>query len=199
MGDSSEGHSEDEWVQTSPEQLTALSSEMNTAHGDHYVPTVKLLRQTRRALRGKSKPGGFFIEVATYQAFASGDVVGDDTAEFYTSALRSVSTIIDDLVFRAVQVEDPTLPGQGIVISATDDDLNALQSAFADAASTAESALEQEDEGEAALQFRSLLGKDDEGEWIFPMPPGYDEDGTKRSSVVVSGDRVVPAGRRTFG
>ncbi|MBN9493074.1 nucleotidyltransferase [bacterium] len=182
---------ENAWIQTNPETLTTLSSEMNTEHDQHYVPTVKLLRQTRRAQRGTSKPGGFFIEVATYQAFADGDVTGDDAAEYYASALRAVSTIIDDFVLRGIAVEDPTLPGENIVITATEDELKSLQVAFAEAAATAETALAEEDEGQAAVKFRSLLGKDDDGEWIFPMPPGYDEEGARRASVLVSGDRVV--------
>ncbi|MCL6670509.1 nucleotidyltransferase domain-containing protein [Streptomyces panaciradicis] len=61
-----------EWVRTNPDGLTALSSTMNADHDEYYVPTVKLLRQTRRALLGMKKPGGFFIEMAAYQAFASG-------------------------------------------------------------------------------------------------------------------------------
>jgi len=191
---------DDAWVQTNPENLTALSSDMNATHNEHYVPTVKLMRQTRRAKRGKAKPGGFFIEVATYQGFDGGEVTGEDAAEYYTSALRAVSTIIDDFVLRGIGVDDPTLPGEHIVVNATADELAALQVAFAEAAATAEAALADEDEGQSALKFRALLGKAQDGEWIFPMPPGYNEDGTKRSSVLVSaGDRVVPAGRRTFG
>ena len=34
---------------------------MNAAHDGYYVPTVKLLRQTRRALLSKKKPGGFLL------------------------------------------------------------------------------------------------------------------------------------------
>lgn len=188
---------ENAWVQTNPERLSELSSEMNAEYDEHYVPTVKLLRQTRRTKRGRSKPGGFFIEAATYHAFAAG-AVGDDTAERYTSALRGVRNIIDDFVFRGVGLVDPTLPGQNIVIAATDDELSELQVAFGEAATTAESALDDEDEGRAALKFRSLLGKDDDGQWIFPMPPGYDDDGKKRSDLFTPGDRVVPAGRQAF-
>ena len=187
------------WVLTNPEELTSLSSEMNSDHDGHYVPTVKLMRQTRRALLGKSKPGGFFIEVVTYQAFASGAVSGEDAAEYFTSALRAVSTIIDDFVLRGIAVDDPTLAGEKISINATDEELEALQAKFSDGAVTAEAALADEDEGRAALGYRSLLGKDEEGQWIFPMPPGFDDDGTKRQAALVTGDRMVPAGRRTFG
>ncbi|MDN6354173.1 MAG: nucleotidyltransferase, partial [Corynebacterium sp.] len=111
----------DTWVRTNPETLTSLSSEMNAAHDAYYVPTVKLLRQTRRSFLGLKKPGGFFIEVATYQAFASGLVSGNDQAEYYVSALEEVSKIIDGFVSYGVGVNDPTLSGHTISIRATGD------------------------------------------------------------------------------
>ena len=191
---------EDEWVRTNPEKLTSLSSEMNAAHDGYYVPTVKLLRQTRRSLLGSGKkPGGFFIEVATYQAFASGLVSGNDHAEYYVSALEEVSKILDDYVTLGIGVNDPTLPGHTISIRATDDELDAAKTRFADAAETAREALDEEDEGKAALAFQGLLGKNGDDETVFPMPPGFNEDGSKRASAISAGARTVPAGTRTFG
>lgn len=190
---------DDKWVRTNPEALTSLSSVMNTKHDGFYVPTVKLLRQTRRALLGKTKPGGFFIEAATYEAFRSGAVTGTDQAEYYVSALSAVSSIIDSFVRWGTAVPDPTLPGQTIQVRATDEEFERMRTEFADAATTAADALEEIDEGKAALAFRSLLGKDSDGEVVFPMPPGFNEDGTKRASVVTAGERSVPAGKRTFG
>lgn len=190
----------DKWVQTNPEKLTSLSSEMNASHGNYYVPTVKLLRQTRRSiLGGGKKPGGFFIEVATYQAFASGLVSGNDHAEYYVSALEEVSKIIDSYVTYGIGVNDPTLPGHTISIRATDDELDAAKSRFADAAEAARKALDEEDAGKAALAFRKLLGKNGDDETVFPMPPGFNDDGSKRESVISAGARTVPAGKRTFG
>ncbi|GEK87484.1 nucleotidyltransferase domain-containing protein [Microbacterium aerolatum] len=191
---------EDEWVRTNPEKLTSLSTEMNAAHDGYYVPTVKLLRQTRRSILGASKkPGGFFIEVATYQAFASGLVSGNDHAEYYVSALKEVSKIIDSYVTFGIAVNDPTLPGHTIRIRATDDELDAAKARFADAAETAREALAEEDEGKAALAFQKLLGKNGDDETVFPMPPGFNEDGSKRASAISAGARTVPAGTRTFG
>ncbi|MFD3456984.1 nucleotidyltransferase [Streptomyces sp. NPDC058691] len=189
----------DAWVRTNPDGLTALSSAMNADHDGFYVPTVKLLRQTRRALLGKKKPGGFFIEMAAYQAFASGAVSGNDQAEYYVSALREVSKIVSDFVAYGIAVADPTLLGQTIRIRATDDELDAARTRFADAAASAEAALDQEDAGKAALAFRKLLGENGDGETVFPMPPGFNEDGSKRASAISPGARVVPAGARTFG
>lgn len=190
---------DDEWVRTNPELLTSLSSEMNAAHDGYYVPTVKLLRQTRRSLIGKSKPGGFFIEIATYHAFASGDVAGNDQAEYYVSALQKVSSILADFVANGVELADPTLPDESIHIRATDEELDAMETKFADAAAAALEALGAEDEGAAAVAFRGLLGKDPDGEFVFPMPPGFNEDGSKRAAALSAGARVVPAGTRTFG
>lgn len=189
----------DKWVRTNPEGLTALSTEMNTAHDEYYVPTVKLLRQTRHALLGKKRPGGFFIEVATYQAFDSGSVSGNDQAEYYASTLRAVSTIIDSFVQYGIGVDDPTLQGETIKIRATDDELDQLRAKFSEAAGSAEEALAETDEGKAALVFRALLGKNGDDEIVFPMPPGFNEDGTKRASAVVAGERTVPAGKKAFG
>lgn len=190
---------ENEWVRTNPEGLTSLSSEMNAIHDGYYVPTVKLLRQTRRAQLGKKKPGGFFFELATYQAFASGAVSGNDQAEYYVSALAEVSKIIENFVTYGIGVNDPTLPGETIHIRATDEELEAARTRFADAATAADDALAEEAEGKAALAFQKLLGKNGNDEMVFPMPPGFNEDGSKRASAILAGARVVPAGTRTFG
>lgn len=190
---------ENKWVRTNPDELTSLSSTMNTDHGGYYVPIVKLLRQTRRALLGNKKPGGFFIEMATYQAFASGAVSGNDHAEYFVSALHEVSKIIGDFVTYGIEVKDATLPGNTIRIRATDDELDAARTRFSDAAVAASAALEEEDEGKAALAFQKMLGKNGDNEAVFPMPPGFNENGTKRASAVSAGARVVPAGNRTFG
>lgn len=189
----------DAWVRTNPEALTDLSSAMNSEHHEFYVPTVKLLRQARRALLGKKKPGGFFVEVATYQAFASGAVVGNDHAEYFASALRVVSKIIGDFVDYDIGVKDPTLPGATIKIRATTEELIDIKARFSEAAAEAETALAEEDEGKAAVVYRKLLGKNGDDMIVFPMPPGFNEDGSKRASVISSGERSVPAGRKTFG
>ncbi len=190
---------EDQWVQTNPEQLTALSSEMNAAHDGYYVPIVKLIRQTRRSLLGKSKPGGFFFEIATYQAFASGAVTGTDHASYFASALDEVSRIVTDFVNYGIDLQDPTVAGNIIRIRASDDELTSARNQFAAAANTAKAAIDEEDEGQAALAFRGLLGKNGDDEDVFPMPPGFNEDGTKKASAVSAGARLVPAGSRTFG
>jgi hypothetical protein len=61
----------------------------------------------------------------------------------------------------------------------------------------------EEDSGKAAVNFRELLGKNGDDEVVFPMPPGYNEDGTKAgvsaASLITPGASKVPAGDRRFG
>ena len=94
---------------------------------------------------------------------------------------------------------DPTLAGHTISIRATDDELKAAMTRFADAAETGREALDEEDEGKAALAFQGLLGKNGDDETVFPMPPGFNKDGSKRAFAISAGARTVPAGTRTFG
>jgi hypothetical protein len=77
--------------------------------------------------------------------------------------------------------------------------LEAARTCFADAAAAARDAIDDEDEGTAALTFQQLLGDNGDGDTVFKMPPGFNEDGTKRASLISPGARVVPAGPRTFG
>lgn len=50
------------WERTHPLRFGELTTQRNKDHDGHYVPTVKLLRQTRRALLADAKPGGLFVE-----------------------------------------------------------------------------------------------------------------------------------------
>lgn len=193
-------NSDNEWVRTNPEKLTELSSTMNTTHSEYYVPTVKLLRQTRRTLLTKgARPSGFTIEAAAYEAFRSGTVTGTDNAEYYASALKAVSQILNNLSQYGIGIPDPTLPGQTIATNASDDELQTVSEKFTTAAETAAVALAEADEGKAALGFRKLLGKSGDDETVFPMPDGFDEDGKRLSNTITAGARTVPAGERTFG
>jgi hypothetical protein len=194
--DSDEG---DPWVRTNPEAMTTLSSQMNNNHNEFYVPTVKLLRQTRRALLGTAKPGGFFIESVVYEAFRRGSASGSDQAEYYVSTLAATADIVTNFVKYGIDIPDPTLPGNTIKVRVTQEELDRLESVIRAASQAADRALQQEDLGKSAVAFRELLGVNGDGDIVFPVPPGYDEDGTKRASTITPGAKVVPAGRRTFG
>jgi hypothetical protein len=194
------------WQATNPDQLTAITNELNdAAHFDgNYVPTVKLLRQTRRSLLGKRKPGGLTVEIAALHAFRGGLVTGPTHADFYSTALRQTGNILYDAFVLGLGLDDPTLAGEKVVVRGSDADKRALAIAFLDAAARAEGALASSNRCAAAKTFRELLGTvvDDTGDTdhVFPVPAECNLDGTARRFVTVTaGDRAVPAGNRRFG
>lgn len=192
------------WQATNPDELTAITTELNSAHDFIYVPTVKLLRQTRRSLLGKAKPGGLTVELAAVHAFRTGRVTGPTHADFYATALQETGTVLYDAFVLGQGLDDPTMPGEKTVIRGTDEEKTNLASAFLHAAEQAKTALESTDKCAAAKTFRDLLGKavDDIGDtdYVFPMPDTCNADGTaKRFAQVSAGDRTVPAGNRRFG
>jgi len=194
------------WQATNPDGLTTITTELNDA--DHfdgmYVPTVKLLRQTRRSLLGKAKPGGLTVELAAVHAFQTGRVHGPTHADFYATALQETGTVLHNALILGWGLDDPTMPGEKIIIRGTDEEKQALAHAFLDAAGQAKAALVSTDKCMAAKTFRDLLGTavDDVGDtgYVFPMPDTCNADGTtKRFTTVSAGDRAVPAGDRRFG
>lgn len=108
------------WQQANPEEMTRLKTEMNRRSNDLYVPAVKLLRQSRRALGISKRPGGLYVEMALYRACALGLVSGDDLRTFYVSALNGMSIVTTDKVKRGVEIPDPSMPGKPLVFRATD-------------------------------------------------------------------------------
>jgi hypothetical protein len=196
------------WQATNPHRLTELTSELNDAeHFDqYYVRTVKLLRQTRRSLMGKRKPGGLTVEIAAMHAFNTGRVIGPTYAHYYTSSLRETGQVLYDAFVLGLGLADPTIPGEKVVVRGEDKDKRDLAEKFLDAADEAQQALDRgsDEKCTAASTFRDLLGKavDDVGDtdYVFPMPAGCNADGTaKRFASITAGDRAVPAGNRRFG
>lgn len=197
------------WQATNPGRLGELTTELNDADhsGGYYVPTIKLLRQTRRSLLGNRKPGGLTVEIAALHAFTAGLVTGlvsgPTHADFYASALRQTGNVLHNAFVLGGGLDDPTLPGEKITVRGSDEDKSALATAFLDAATDAEQALCSDDKCAAAKTFRDLLGKavDDVGDndFVFPMPATCNIDGTaKRFAAITAGDPLVPATRR-FG
>ncbi len=200
------GNDPDGWQATNPDELTVIATELNdVAHTNGmYVPTVKLLRQTRRSLLGKAKPGGLTVELAAVHAFRTGLVTGPTHADFYATALQETGTVLYNAFVLGLGLEDPTMPGEKLLIRGTDEEKRALANAFLDAAEQAKIALKSTDKCAAAKAFRDLLGTavDDIGDtdYVFPMPDTCNADGTaKRFTQVTAGDRSVPASNRRFG
>lgn len=185
-----------EWEETNPDELTKLTIKVNDDFDGRYVPVVKLVRQTRRHNLGK-RPGGFFFEILTWHAFDEG-LDGDNVAELYVGALRSIANQIDEFVDGG-DVADPTMDDATISIRATESQKQKAAEIFADLAAKAEEALADDNKCRTAKAFRDILGKNSDDEWVFPMPAGCNDDGTARAVVATTaGDRHVPAGSRRF-
>ncbi|MGI8711566.1 MAG: SMODS domain-containing nucleotidyltransferase [Acidimicrobiales bacterium] len=187
------------WKTTNPEKLTTLSSELNADYDDEYVPVVKLVRQARRQHLGrKGKPGGLFFEILSYHAFNDDELDTSSTASLFTGVLRSVATQLRDVV-NGGDVEDPTMDGTVMSVRASDEEFGDAADAFEDLATMAGTALASDDRCAAAKEFRDILGKNDDGDWVFEMPATCNDDGTPKSVAVISaGDRAVPAGDGRF-
>lgn len=196
---------DEKWKQTNPEQLTVLTSVMNDTSGGLYVPTVKLLRQTRRALLGRSeagkRPGGLLVDIAAYTACVNGWVTGTNQSHYYASALAGVARVIEEYVNDGTEIPDPTLEGESLSIRATDAQWERARKKFNDAAEQAKTAAETDDRCAAAKTFRDLLGGNDDHDFVFDMPDGCNDDGTRAaaSRPIVAGDRHVAAGDGRFG
>jgi hypothetical protein len=180
---------EERWVETDPEKLAELTVERNKtpkvgAQGA-YVPTVKLLRQTRRHHRGDAKPGGFYFELLAYWAFQGGSVDGDCFAEIFAQTLRAVAVQLSS----GVPTTDPVL-GRPYRPTPDPAELAASAQKFSELAGKAEAAL-QTDQCKAAALWREILGKNERG-WCFGIPAGCDEQGNRvrvAAAVAASGSR----------
>lgn len=190
---------ESQWLETNPLELgdltTNLNKEFTLGSNGIYVPIVKLIRQIRRAC-GIERPSGLYFEILTYWAFESENVSGTTQASYLASSLAGVQKVLEDVVARG-EVDDPTLPGKSIATKATSSQLDTALEKVRSARALAEEALEDEDFCESAKKWRKLLGKDSEGDWVFPLLDDCSDD-AKSSSIYVPGEKRGPSGSDRF-
>jgi hypothetical protein len=136
------------------------------------VPTVKLMRQIREHHLGDRKPGGLYIEMATYWAFQRTVTFGPSFAEILASTMQVVG---DQLATGAV-LNDPAL-GTPYAPAPSRDELIVAGNRFRQLSEKARAAL-QMDVCQAATIWRQILGKNADGP-CFPLPDGCDEYGRK--------------------
>lgn len=193
---------DDEWIATNPVEMTELKTKKNAAFDEMYVPCVKLLRQARRNLLGKDKPGGFAVEMALYTACEEGLVTKNNSmTQLFASAMEGVADVFGRIADDGFEVPDPSMPGEVLTFD-EDADFHAAAEKFGSAAADARNAADMSDDeaGKAGLLVQGILGPNDDFENVFPMPAGYDSDGNKRaSSTRTSGDRRPTPGEMRFG
>lgn len=190
-----------DWVPTNPIEMTRLKESMNEAHDGKYVPCVKLLRQVRRNLMGRTKLGGFTVEMAFYTACDEGQVSGESMAEYFASAMEGVSDVLGRMADGFV-LPDPSMPGEVLEFD-EESELSHAAEVFAAASIEARAAfdLDESEAGRAALKLQKLFGSNDDYENVFPMPAGFDSNGNKRAGLESSlaGSRSTTAGDLRFG
>lgn len=181
------------WRDTDPEKfadLTEARNERPLVNGrGAYVPTVKLIRQTRRHHLGDSNPPGLYFEVMTYWAFES--VSGDSFAEFFSQALESIVQQLDGIA--SSPIIDPALD-EPLEPQPEQPDGDRARAVFQDLAGKARQALEL-DKCPAAILWREILGSNELGD-CFPLPAGCDEEGKELERVEVN---VSPGSREARG
>ncbi len=172
------------WEETDPEELGRLTVERNKepkVDGQGaYVPTIKLVRQTRRHHLADRKPRGLYLELETYWAFEAG-VTGTTFAEIFASTLERIATQLETGV-----VNDPALARE-YNPAPESADLEHAATIFRDLATKAALALAA-DRCEAARLWREILGKNERNS-VFPIPAGCDEFGKKAATITPIADR----------
>ena len=176
----------DRWEATNPERFTEMTKIIQRdgpkVDGDGaYTRVVRLVRQIRETALGETKPGALYFELLTYHALVSG-VSGDSYAELLALVLAAIA---DQLQSGAVVTEPamarPYSPAPDTTL------IRGAATIFSRLALDAERALSLDDCA-AAVVWRAMLGQNGRG-WCFPLPPGCDESGDRRTPIAVTPDR----------
>ena len=174
------------WIATDPERFGQLSTDLNTAAWspavggqNAYKPVVKLMRQAREVHLGDRKPGGLYVEFATYDTWSHSLVSGDEWGNLLASTLRQVADRFGQAPYQPLvdpglgtPVDPPLDPSQWQYASET----------FKRLADLGEEALNST-RCSAALKWRRILGKNDRGQ-VFPLPPGCGSTGVAGAGLV---------------
>ncbi|HKY14067.1 MAG TPA: hypothetical protein VJM33_04025 [Microthrixaceae bacterium] len=167
------------WLCTDPEHLTLLTQQLNQrlAIGGQgaYVPTVKSIRQIRRAHLQDAKPGGLFMELILYEGFTLNEIAGDTWADLTASALTYIADRL--LTVTTTPLCDPALNQPYTPVPDTADLVHAA-TVFRTLASKASRALTA-DKCPAGALWREIFGSNTKVNGpVFEPPPGCTASGT---------------------
>ncbi len=180
------------WTSTNPEKLTELTQQLNSRISiggqGAYVPTVKTVRQIRRAHLGDAKPGGFYFELMVHEGFTTGHVKGDSWAEITASTLRYLADRL--ITVSTTPLCDPVLE-QPYNPEPSPSALSHAAGVFAQLTQKAEAALTAE-KCPAAAAWRQIFGSNTKANGpVFELPSGCRADGTP--TPVFTAPRANPA------
>ena len=176
------------WVTTDPERFGEMSTALNTSPSspavggrNAYKPVVKLMRQARRTHIGERRPGGLFVEFATFETWESGVVAGNEWDPLFAETLRRVA----ERFARATTnpLLDPAL-GTPVEPAVAEVDLLHAAAQFNGLADLADAALTSS-VCPSAVNWRRILGGNDRAEYVFPLPLECDASGNYVGSKVV--------------
>jgi SMODS domain-containing protein len=180
------------WVTTDPEEFGELSRALSTSSSspvvgnrNAYKPVVKLMRQARRAHLGERRPGGLYIEFATYEAWKHGLISGEEWDPLLAATLRRVANRLASASH--LPFVDPAL-GTSVEPRPSDEDLAHAASVFSGLADLGGEAVAADD-CLAAVKWRSILGGNDRADPVFPLPPGCDANGFPISAIAAVAGR----------
>ena len=189
------------WVTTDPERFGDMSSTLSTSQlsptvggRNAYKPIIKLMRQARRTHLGDKRPGGLFVEFATYEAWVSGTVTGDEWGPLLAQTLRLVAKRFADAAIWPLC--DPVL-GTPVEPPVDEKDLANAAAVFSELADLADQALNLDD-CQAAFKWRNILGSNDRADPVFPLPPGCDASGYRAAPAILPASKR-PHEARGFG
>ena len=187
------------WVTTDPERFGGMSTELNQSSSSPavggrkaYKPIVKLMRQARSTNLGDRRPGGLFIEFATFEAWKSKLVAGNEWDPLFAATLRRVAERLANATTNPLL--DPAL-GTPVEPAVPESELLNASAEFYRLANLADDAINS-GVCQAALNWRRILGGNDRIEYVFPLPGGCDANGNYVGTRVVIPSRTEA---RRFG
>jgi hypothetical protein len=162
-----------DWRVTNPIALTKETQKLNDTvrigGQGAYVPTVKAVKQIRKAHLDGQKPGALFYEFILFDGFTSGAISGTSWADVTHAAighiLERLSRLNSDPVCDPI-LNEPYSPAP----SAAEVDVAVAR--FRSCRATATRAVTAGDVCTAGSAWRDVLGGNLRSEYVFPMPDG---------------------------
>lgn len=182
------------WVPTHPLGYASSLSSLNQDNGGKVVPLVKLLKHWRDEQMTYRRPKSYWLECIVHQAFSEGAI--ETKAKSYAELFAGLLEIIQDGFARFLAeaaavpvIADPML-GNNVSFNWERSAFESFMRRLDESRGWVQSALAQEDPGEAAELWRKVFGED----W-FPLEVLDEKVASLRAAALAGSYYVTPAGR----